>query len=79
MLFTGIALLIWIVGLGTLLAGVVGVSNIIMVTVRERTKKSVSEEPSSKTFSIIFQIIKESTVLTVIAGFLGTGLWCVRS
>jgi putative ABC transport system permease protein len=72
MLFTGIALLIWIVGLGTLLAGVVGVSNIIMVTVRERTKEiGVRRAIGAKPFSIIFQIIKESTVLTVIAGFLG--------
>ena len=36
-LFTGIRILIWMVGLGTLLAGAIGVSNIMMVTVRERT------------------------------------------
>ncbi|HBG54293.1 MAG TPA: ABC transporter ATP-binding protein [Rikenellaceae bacterium] len=72
MLFTGIALLIWIVGLGTLLAGVVGVSNIIMVTVRERTKEiGIRRAIGAKPVSIIFQIIKESTVLTVAAGFLG--------
>jgi len=72
MLFTGIAVLIWIVGLGTLLAGVVGVSNIIMVTVRERTKEiGVRRAIGAKPASIIFQIIKESTVLTVAAGFLG--------
>jgi putative ABC transport system permease protein len=72
MLFTGIAALIWIVGLGTLLAGVVGVSNIIMVTVRERTKEiGVRRAIGAKPASIIFQIIKESTVLTVAAGFLG--------
>jgi putative ABC transport system permease protein len=72
MLFTGIAVLIWIVGLGTLLAGVVGVSNIIMVTVRERTKEiGVRRAIGAKPVSIIFQIIKESTVLTVAAGFLG--------
>ncbi|NLF81860.1 MAG: ABC transporter permease [Bacteroidales bacterium] len=72
MLFTGISVLIWIVGLGTLLAGVVGVSNIIMVTVRERTKEiGVRRAIGAKPASIIFQIIKESTVLTVAAGFLG--------
>jgi len=72
MLFTGISLLIWIVGLGTLLAGVVGVSNIIMVTVRERTKEiGIRRAIGAKPVSIIFQIIKESTVLTVAAGFLG--------
>lgn len=72
LLFTGISILIWIVGLGTLLAGVVGVSNIIMVTVRERTneigiRRAIGARPSS----ILLQIIKESTVLTVVAGFLG--------
>ena len=36
-LFTGIHVLIWMVGLGTLLAGAIGVSNIMMVTVKERT------------------------------------------
>ena len=72
MLFTGIALLIWIVGLGTLLAGVVGVSNIIMVTVRERTKEiGIRRAIGAKPVAIIFQIIKESTLLTVVAGFLG--------
>jgi len=72
MLFTGISVLILIVGLGTLLAGVVGVSNIIMVTVRERTKEiGVRRAIGAKPASIIFQIIKESTVLTVAAGFLG--------
>ena len=36
-LFTGIKILAWMVGLGTLLAGAIGVSNIMMVTVKERT------------------------------------------
>ena len=65
-------------GLGTLLAGVVGVSNIIMVTVRERTKEiGVRRAIGAKPASIIFQIIKESTVLTVAAVFwaLPSGFW----
>jgi putative ABC transport system permease protein len=72
MLFTGISVLIWIVGLGTLLAGVVGVSNIIMVTVRERTKEiGVRRAIGAKPLAIMIQIIKESTTLTVLAGFFG--------
>lgn len=72
LLFTGISILIWIVGLGTLLAGVVGVSNIIMVTVRERTNEiGIRRAIGAGPFTILFQIIKESTVLTVVAGFLG--------
>ena len=38
-LFNGIAGLIWIVGIGTLLAGVIGISNIMLVIVKERTKE----------------------------------------
>lgn len=78
LLFTGIDLLIWIVGLGTLLAGVVGVSNIIMVTVRERTKEiGVRRALGARPFTIVCQILKESTVLTVLAGFFGlaAGVW----
>lgn len=38
-LFRGLKILTWIVGLGTLLAGIVGISNIMLVTVRERTQE----------------------------------------
>ena len=68
----GISLLIWIVGLGTLLAGVVGVSNIMLVTVRERTQEiGIRRALGAKPFKIIFQIMSESLVLTSIAGILG--------
>jgi len=75
----GISLLIWIVGIGTLLAGAVGVSNIMLVTVRERTKEigircALGATPNN----IIGQILSESVVLTVLAGIggivLGVGL-----
>lgn len=72
MLFYGINLLVWIVGIGTLIAGVVGVSNIIMVTVRERTKEiGVRRALGARPSAIMMQIIKESTALTLMAGFLG--------
>lgn len=71
-LFLGIHLLIWIVGLGTLFAGVIGVSNIMMVTVRERTgeigiRRAIGAKPSD----IMRQILSESMVLTCLAGMLG--------
>ncbi|MEI7675841.1 MAG: ABC transporter permease [Bacteroidales bacterium] len=71
-LFLGISILIWIVGLGTLFAGVVGVSNIMMVTVRERTKEiGVRRALGARPRAIIQQIISESLLLTLISGVLG--------
>ncbi len=71
-LFTGIALLTWIVGLGTLLAGIVGVSNIMLVLVKERTQEiGVRRALGAKPSVIISQILSESFVLTFIAGILG--------
>ena len=72
MLFLGISILFWIVGLGTLLAGVVGVSNIMMVTVRERTREiGIRRALGAKPKSILMQIMYESLVLTALAGFWG--------
>jgi len=71
-LFRGIALLTWIVGLGTLLAGIVGVSNIMLVTVRERTQEiGIRRAIGAPPRAIIEQILSESFVLTFIAGILG--------
>jgi len=71
-LFLGVAIVIWIVGSGTLVAGVVGVSNIMLVTVKERTKEiGVRRALGAKPKTIIGQIMSESLVLTLLAGFLG--------
>ena len=68
----GIAALIWIVGLGTLLAGAIGVSNIMLVTVRERTKEiGIRRALGATPRDIIGQILSESIVLTLLAGLLG--------
>ena len=71
-LFRGVNFLIWLVGLGTLLAGSIGVSNIMMVTVRERTieigiRRAIGATPRM----ILSQIISESIVLTMVAGMSG--------
>ena len=70
--FRGVNFLIWLVGLGTLLAGAIGVSNIMMVTVRERTteigiRRAIGATPKM----ILSQIISESIVLTLVAGMSG--------
>ena len=71
-LFSGINALIWIVGLGTLIAGVIGVSNIMLVTVKERTKEfGIKRALGATPLSIILQIIMEAILLTSIAGILG--------
>ena len=71
-MFRGINMLIWLVGIGTLLAGAIGVSNIMMVTVRERTveigiRRAIGATPRN----ILSQIIQESILLTSIAGMTG--------
>jgi len=68
----GIASLIWFVGLGTLFAGAIGVSNIMLVTVRERTKEiGIRRALGATPRNIIVQILSESIVLTLIAGVTG--------
>lgn len=74
-LFMGIAILTWFVGLGTLTAGVVGVSNIMLVTVRERTQEiGVRRAMGATPVKIITQIMSESFILTFVAGILGLTL-----
>jgi len=74
-LFLGIRILIWIVSLGTLLAGAIGVSNIMLVSVNERTKEiGIRRALGAKPKDIIIQIINESLVLTAIASFVGLSL-----
>jgi putative ABC transport system permease protein len=71
-LFTGIRILMWIVGLGTLSAGAIGVSNILMIIVRERTKEiGIRRAVGARPVSIVGQILLEALVLTSVAGFLG--------
>jgi putative ABC transport system permease protein len=71
-LTNGIAFFIWIIGIGTLMAGIVGVSNIMLITVRERThefgiRKAIGAKPSS----ILKLIIVESVLVTAVFGYIG--------
>jgi putative ABC transport system permease protein len=71
-LFTGIQLLMWIVGLGTLSAGAIGVSNIMLIVVRERTREiGIRRAIGARPRSVIGQIVLEAVILTALAGLLG--------
>lgn len=72
MLFVAIAALSWFVGTLTLIAGVIGISNIMLVIVKERTKEiGIRRSIGAKPGTITGQIMLESLTLTFIAGYFG--------
>ena len=71
-IFNGISAFIWIIGIGTLIAGIISIGNIMLITVRERTREfGIRKAIGAKPLSIMGSILMESVLMTSVFGYIG--------